>query len=126
MTRSTLSRRELLRRAAVVGAVGAGSGLLVACGGAPASDGGSSAGDAAADAGGASGLSCADSPDLTDADRQTRTALKYVDVSDVADQNCTNCVQYVAGAEGACGTCKVLPGPVNPIGHCSVWAAKPS
>lgn len=125
MTEQSLSRRAFLRRAAVVGAVGAGAGLLVACGGGgePA-DGGASTASEGGDS--ASSLSCVDSPDLTDADRQTRTALKYVDKSDVADQNCTNCVQFEVGAEGACGKCKVLPGPVNPAGHCSVWAAKPS
>lgn len=125
MTDKSLSRRQFLNRAAVVGAVGAGSALLAACGGgaAPADGGASTSGDGAAST---SSLSCTDAPDLTDADRQTRTALKYVDASDVADQNCTNCVQFETGGEGVCGKCKVLPGPVNPVGHCSVWAAKPS
>jgi len=124
MTKRTLSRRAFLQRAAVVGAVGAGTGLLIACGGGDApSDAVGTTGD---QADGSSSLSCADSPELTDVERQTRTALKYVDLSETPEQDCTNCVQFEPGAEGACGKCKVLPGPVNPVGHCSVWAAKPS
>ena len=57
-------------------------------------------------------------------EKTQRDALQYVEASAVADQNCTNCNQYVeAETAGGCGTCKVVPGPINPNGNCSVWVA---
>lgn len=120
------TRRDFLNRLAVAGAVTVGSGVLAACGG--GEDAGGDSGDGGAmdsgDDGGEMALNCSDPESLTDVETTQRDALQYIEVSEIADQNCTNCNQYVvAESSGGCGTCKVVPGPINPDGHCSVWVA---
>jgi hypothetical protein len=101
-----LSRRDVLQRGAVLGALAA---LGSACSkNAPA-------------------LTCTDTGGLSASDLQIRTTLAYVDQSTEPGKNCASCQQFVApAAAGTCGTCKVLKGPINPAGNCKSFVAKPS
>ena len=68
---------------------------------------------------------CSDLSGLTEAEKATRKALKYVEQSNDAKKNCANCSLYKPpAAEGQCGTCTLLKGPVVPAGNCTGWQAK--
>ena len=119
MTDKDLSRREFLQKTALLGVAVGASSLLAACSATEPAPG-TEAGDVA---GGP--LDCSDISGLSETQVQTRTGLAYVEMSTTPDQNCLNCVQYQAAAEaGTCGTCTLVPGPINPEGWCSSWAAK--
>ena len=121
MSDSILTRRNFIQRLTVVGAATIGASYLVACGGESGESG------EAGEAGEAMALDCSDVSSLSADQQATRTALQYVEASDVEGQNCTNCQQYqVPATEGGCGTCLVVPGTINPNGHCSSWAEKVS
>ncbi|MBA2663791.1 MAG: high-potential iron-sulfur protein [Bradymonadaceae bacterium] len=121
-TKTTLSRRDFLQRAAVLGAacVGAGS-LLAAC----QSDKERPARPAGAAATGAAALNCTDVSALNDQQKAGRTTNGYVEKSTKAGQDCTNCVLYtMPAAAGQCGGCSVVAGPINPAGWCNIWVVK--
>lgn len=100
-----LSRREMLRRSlAIVGAAVSAGMALTACGDKE--------------------LTCTDVSSLTDAEKQLRASLGYVDRTTVPAKRCGNCNFFTAGQANACGTCKVLKGPVHPQGNCRSWALK--
>ena len=145
MERTT--KRDFLKRIALLGATTiGGSTLLAACGG--SSDAGSDAPSpaASAEASNASndttGLTedapspaasaeasnaCNDTTGLTETDLQMRTSVQYVAETPEAAKNCANCLQYIAPAAGsACGGCKLFKGPVAANGYCMVWAAQVS
>lgn len=114
----TLTRRNFLQRLAVVGTVVAGAGALAACSG-------GTTGETTGEAG--SALACDDVTALTEDEKTTRTSLVYVEKSVTEGQTCTNCQQFqpdAANAAGACGKCLVVPGTINPGGHCNSWTAK--
>lgn len=121
MSDNTLSRRDFLQRAAVLGVAAAGAGaFLAACekkeAGAPAAGGAPKA---------AGGLSCEDVSGLTEPQKSTRTNNAYVDKSTTAGQDCANCALYTQPKEaGGCGGCAVVAGPINPAGWCKLWVAK--
>jgi hypothetical protein len=101
-----IKRRDLLKGAALLGVTAAGAGrLLAGCGG--------------------DELSCSDVSQLTDAQRQTRTRQAYVEQTPDATKRCDNCTFFTA-AQNACGSCSVVPGPINPAGYCTSWAARPA
>jgi hypothetical protein len=105
-----ISRRDLFKRTAAVGAAAVGTGwALAAC------DGG---GD------GEKELSCTDVSGLKSSEIQTRSSLQYVDKSSKPDQNCANCQFYEPKGKNQCGGCTVVPGPIHPKGWCTSWAAK--
>lgn len=118
---NTVTRKDFLKKTALLGAATAGAAaLLAACGRRPAEE--SAGGTTAAAA-------CGDVSSLSAADQATRTqmagTLKYVEKSDVANQFCNNCALYKAPAAGAaCGGCQLFPGPVEALGHCASWAPK--
>ncbi len=120
---SELTRKDFIRRSAVLGAVSVGaSAVLAYCGGRPPAE---DEGEVASEAGSA----CSDLSGLTDAEKQQRqtmtTNLKYVEKSEVAGQQCDNCQLYKVPEGGsACGGCQLFPGPVAAEGHCASWAAK--
>lgn len=133
MSGEKLDRRTFFKRAATIGAAVTGAGaLLSACksesggsesGSAKQAEKSGGSGSAAKQAkGGGGDLNCMDAPDLTDAQKNTRKALKYADSSDKEGQLCDNC-QYWEPAknEGECGGCQVVPGPIHPKGWCSSW-----
>lgn len=97
-------RREALRRLALVIPVAVIPSALFACAKKP---------------------SCTDESGLSPADRQIRDeAAKYVDQTLDATKRCSGCMQYVAAQPDQCGACKVIKGPVNPNGYCSLFVAK--
>ncbi len=103
-----MTRRELLRRGAGLGA--ATIGLLVL---------GSSSG-----CGGEEGANCNDTSGLTPQQQSTRSSLGYVAQSPHgAQKNCANCNFYTAGS-GRCGGCTLIAGPIEPNAYCNSWAAK--
>lgn len=117
------SRRAFLTRMAALGVIAVGAPQLIACGG---GDGGDAPNGSTGTTGGAgdaaSALNCDDPAALNDVDAGTRSALGYIEQSVTEGRDCTNCAQYVVAEEdGGCGTCKVVPGPINPAGWCSVW-----
>jgi hypothetical protein len=106
MDDTRLTRRSMLRLVVLGGAAAAaGASLLSACGGGP---------------------TCTDTSGLSQAELATRTTSEYVEATPDAAKHCGNCNFYRGPAEGACGTCTVLKGPINPAGHCKLWAAKPA
>lgn len=110
-----ISRKELLKKGAVVTAVGAVSVALAYCKKKPAGE------EAAAPAAGG----CGDVSGLTQAEKDQRTSLQYADKSAKADQLCSGCALYVPAAAGAaCGGCNLLKGPISPEGWCSSWVKK--
>jgi len=116
------TRRNLLKRAALAGAMGLGWLGLAACGGEPAQPEAqaklpaSSPGDQTA---------CAGSPDLAAKNAAARKALKYVDQSADPARVCSGCRFFKQPAGGAaCGGCQILTGPITPTGYCSSWIAR--
>lgn len=106
MSSTLLDRRTFLTRAALLGGVAAGAGLLAACG----------------KGGGA--LSCEDTSSLKPDELGVRTSLGYADVSPDPTKVCSGCALFQPGAPDACGGCQIMKGPINPGGHCNSWAKK--
>lgn len=106
-----LTRRDLLRRAALFGGVVACPALLqIGC----KSGGGGSTEPAAG--------ACNDLTDVPDAEKTMRTTLNYVAESTTANQNCANCSLIQPAAEGSdCATCQLNLGPISDGGWCSSW-----
>jgi len=121
MSNSILSRREFLHTSVITSVAGVAL-LNVACNSPKsANDPGMEKKEEPAAAGGG----CTDLAGLSDADKQTRTQLKYIDVSDQPGKNCENCQLFVAAEAGKpCGSCKVVKGPIAAGGNCSAWAKK--
>ncbi len=120
MRETELTRRTFIQRTAAVGAVTVGTGYLLAGCGNSGTEGGSTGGD-----GQTAALDCSDTSALTPEQVQTRTSLVYVEKSELPDKMCSNCQQFTAGASAdACGTCTVVPGSINPGGHCTAWVQK--
>lgn len=111
MGKNSISRKEFLKRISIAGAVGLGSGsFLAACGTGPKHSNSSDA--------------CTDLSGLTDAQKSTRSSLQYTGNSPYPNKQCNNCQHFTPPAAGSsCGTCSIVPGPINPNGHCSSWAA---
>lgn len=107
MDDTNLSRRAMLRLVVLGGAVTAGAGtLLAACGGGP---------------------NCESTSGLSGAELTTRVQAEYVESSPDAAKKCSNCNFFIgAPTPTACGTCRSIKGPINPNGHCKLWAAKPA
>lgn len=122
MDKKSVSRREFVQGGLALGSV-AGVLLLtgVGCDSSKPAAQGSGAGSAPQPV----AAGCNDVSALSDADKQTREQLKYVDASVIAAKNCDNCQLFVAAEAGKpCGGCKVVKGPINAKGYCTAWAAK--
>ena len=60
---------------------------------------------------------------LTDKERKAYENVAYVEQTLTPTKRCDNCNLWIAAADGkACGGCKILKGPINPAGFCTVWA----
>jgi hypothetical protein len=116
MRTSDLSRRQFMQRFVAVGAIGLGSGtLLAACGG----------GETAPQGAAATAPACSDLTGLTEQEVAMRTQLQYVAVSADPAKHCVGCALYVVPVAGAaCGGCTLIKGPIAPEGSCLSWAAK--
>lgn len=132
MSKIELSRRDFLLRVSAMGAVAAGSGtLLAACGGGQtetaAPEAAAPEAPAAEPEQQAAAVDCSDVSGLTDAEKQMRTQLQYVDETPDAAKRCDGCALYTAPeGDAACGGCQIVKGPIAPGGWCVSWAAKPS
>lgn len=123
MPDSTVSRRDFLRRASLLGVVAAsGSTLLSACGGGDApAEGGAAAGGAEYPVVDAS--TCQGYDALTETDRNARQGLGYVDASPEAGKYCGNCILKKAYDQDTnCIGCQLFQGPVSPGGWCNSYA----
>jgi len=70
---------------------------------------------------------CSDVTSLTPDELRVRNEVaKYEDRSLEAAKRCSACVQYVAAAPKQCGGCKVVKGPINPEGGCTLFVLKQS
>ncbi len=67
-------------------------------------------------------LACDDVSKLTEAEKKTRTALKYVE-STSDGKTCESCTLYVDNGSG-CGGCKIMKGSVHPKGSCASYSKK--
>ncbi|MCE9599584.1 MAG: high-potential iron-sulfur protein [Spirochaetia bacterium] len=105
-----LSRRDLLKKGALVGAAGVAVSFLAYCK------------KKAVEEPMAEMDACSDLSSLTAAEKEMRTTLKYADKSDKAD-TCAGCQFFTAGTS-ACGKCTILKGPIMPGGWCASWAKK--
>lgn len=118
-----LNRREFLLKLSALGLGVFGAGTLMnACGKKeePAQKVSPPATEAAADP-------CADLTGLTDDEKQLRVTFEYVAKSPFPEKDCTNCGFWIEPEAGAaCGGCKVIKGPINPVGYCKSWVAKPA
>ena len=104
MRSDRMTRRELFERTLVLVPIAAGSAaLLTACG--------------------SSEIHCDDLSALTDEQRATRRTQEYVELSPHGNtKDCTNCRFYQGDRQAnVCGTCQLVPGPINPKGHCKSW-----
>jgi hypothetical protein len=119
MSEHKMTRRELLAKAAAASVLLVGAGAALSACKADAAGGG-----AAGAAGAAPVAACEDVSALSDADKATRSSLKYVSKSPEAAKNCAGCSLFIPGQP--CGTCKVLKGPIAPEGWCSAFAPKPA
>lgn len=105
MTKSTLSRREMLGRTVHLAVIGSMPVLLHACT--------------------SPEFHCKDVSNLGEAELELRKALEYQDRTPHGDQKrCSNCAFYKAGGKDDCGQCTLVGGPIHPQGYCNSWAAK--
>lgn len=128
MSDTTLSRRDFLQRAAIMGVAVAGAGaILSACdkGGSGASSGAAPGAAPSGSAPQAASLDCTDVSGLSDPQKATRTNNAYVEKTAIPAQDCANCALYtLPKEEGGCGGCAVVAGPINPAGWCKLWVAQ--
>ena len=67
---------------------------------------------------------CDDLSALSEQQKATRSALKYVAKSTEANKNCANCKLYKRPVDAnSCGGCTLFPGPVDAAGYCLGWQA---
>jgi len=113
---SSLNRKEFLKQFGLVGvtAIGAST-LLAACGG-----GGESA-SSDQQAAAAPVDPCRDTSSLSQADKDLRANLGYVEDTEIAEQRCDNCQLYKQPENGGCGGCLLFNGPVTANGWCKSW-----
>ena len=111
---NAISRKDFLKKGAVAGAMGAAAVALAYC----KKKGGEEA--SAPSAGG-----CSDVSGLTQAEKDTRAQLKYMDKSDQEGKACNGCALFVPAAAGAaCASCNLVKGPISPEGYCTSWVKK--
>ncbi len=123
MTKRSLTRRELIEKAAIAGvAIGLG-GLIIGC----ESDKKPVAAPTPTDKKPADAKpaanACDDVSSLSEAEKKGREGLKYASVSPKPEQDCANCNFYKTGSP--CGTCTLVKGPIAEKGWCSAWVKKP-
>lgn len=109
---TAISRRQFLGRSIVgLAVLSASAAALEACGG----------------GGGEEALNCANPAGLTDPQKAQRTALAYQDHAADPNKQCQKCMFYQAAqAANTCGGCQLNLGPVNPVGTCNSFAARPA
>ena len=78
-------------------------------------------------------LACSKKPNCNDVStlstddvRIRNEVAKYVDQTMEASKRCSACLQYVPAAPNQCGGCKVVKGPINPDGNCTLFVLRSS
>ena len=105
MTKSTLTRREMLGQTVRLVVIGSAPALLSACE--------------------KPEIHCEEVSGLSEADMELRKQLEYRDDSPHGEsKNCQNCAFYRAGKKNECGKCTLIKGPIHPLGYCDSWAGK--
>ncbi len=93
MSKSTLTRREMLGHTVRLAVIGSAPVLLNACT--------------------KPELHCDDLSGVSEADAKLRTALEYTEHSPHGEgRNCENCAFYRAGKKNECGKCTLVKGPI--------------
>jgi hypothetical protein len=70
-------------------------------------------------------LDCTDTSALFEAEIEIRSNNQYVDRSSNERERCFNCRNYEPAPDtSTCGGCSTVPGPINPLGHCTAWIYK--
>lgn len=112
---SSINRKDFLKQFGLVGvsAIGAST-LLAACGGGGESPSSEQASTTSVDP-------CSDTSSLSQADKDLRANLGYVDSTEIAEQRCDNCQLYKQPENGGCGGCLLFNGPVTADGWCKSW-----
>lgn len=107
----TLSRKEFLKRAGIVGAtLVVGPAVFQAC---------------KQEEKKAQGPKCDDVTGLTPEEIEQRKNLQYTDNSPDPNKLCQNCALYVLPeGNSPCGKCNLIKGPVSPMGWCTSWVPK--
>jgi len=79
----------------------------------------------------ASFLACSKEPTCNDVSQLSETELRtrnevaqYVEQTPDATKRCSSCAQFLPAQPKQCGGCKVLRGPINPNGYCTLYALK--
>lgn len=68
---------------------------------------------------------CDDTSGLSPEAKKARVeTAAYVEMSMDATKRCERCTHFNPGGENQCGTCKVVQGPINPKGTCTLFVAK--
>lgn len=133
MSKDDLSRKDFLKRLSMLGLIGTGTGSLLAACSSGNKKGGSSqeaAQGMSSDTSGTGKMAaaadpCTDISSLNDQQKQMRSSLKYVGHSPYDNKKCSNCQFFQAAKDGKpCGSCTIVPGPINPDGHCTSWSPK--
>ena len=75
----------------------------------------------------AKNVTCSEAPGLSPDELKAREdTAHYQDQSMDATKHCSQCSLFVAPTKAGCGACKVLKGPINPNGFCTLYVAKPN
>jgi len=115
------TRRNLLRSAALAGALGLGLLSAAACGNKPtANDQPVSTTQTGGEA-----VACSEGGELSAQAVAMRKSLSYVDQAPDPARPCRGCSLFKAAQDGAvCGGCLVITGQVAPSGYCTAWVAR--
>jgi hypothetical protein len=68
-------------------------------------------------------VDCSDLSALTPAELAMRSRIGYQSRAPKGLE-CDKCVHWIAGTTPTCGKCRVMPGPVDSLGYCRLFAHK--
>ena len=122
MTKRSLTRREIIEKAAVAGVALGLSGLIIGCEADPKPVASPTPTPPAEKPAAPAGNACEDVSALTEPEKKGREGLMYVSKTAKPDQDCAGCNFFKTGAP--CGTCTLVKGPIAAEGWCSAWVKK--
>lgn len=116
MSEKKLDRRQFFERALLIGASTFGAGAFLAACKSEAKSGGGAGSKAPA------AVDCTDLSALSEQEKKTREALKYVNNTPEPAKNCANCKLFVS--QPPCNKCTAVPGPIAAGGYCTAWISR--
>ncbi len=120
-SKHTASRRAFLEKLAALGLASLGGSVFLAGCAGKEEQSATPPAETAVTCNDVSGLS----PEVRQQREQLIQTLQYVEQSPYPDKVCSNCAFWKAPPEGqTCGGCQLIPGPINPNGYCTSWAAR--